>query len=211
MPALLVTALASAVSASVVGASVFRYQWKQNKAHAMGGPISPAKSYWLGFAIFAWFFLPLCFILPGEHSRGLEILLATFCGSMWVRGLLEMALLYKWKLWKPPMGIGHDLLCQLVLVVQAIAYWPEIVGARGQDLALVAFGLWIFVSLCFEIYYAAAFYIAVKGMTTGDDGIWFADEDPRFRRILAVTRFGNALLSGLLFGILVAYAALSFS
>jgi hypothetical protein len=208
LPALLVSALAGAASATLVGASVWQYQRKQNVSHAMGGPISPAKSYWLGFAIFAWFFLPLCLLLPEKHSPGIEVLLATFCASMWTRGLLEMALLYKWKLWKPPMGIGHDIFCQAVLLIQAGFYWPEIVAARGQDLALVAFCVWLFVSLCFEIYYAAAFYKAVKGLTTGEDGIWFADDDPRFRRILTVTRFGNVALSGSLAGILVSYAAL---
>ena len=58
------TSAALLVSAALVGGSVFRYQKKQNARDAMGGRISPAKSYWLGLAIFAWFFLPLCLTLP---------------------------------------------------------------------------------------------------------------------------------------------------
>jgi hypothetical protein len=200
--------VSTAASLALVGGMVFRYQRRQNHAHAMGGPITPAKSYWLAFAVFAWFFLPLCLALPSRHHPAVETMLLTFAASMWIRGILEMLLLYKWKLWRPPMGIGHDLFCQVVLLAQAWWYRDALAGLVGQDAVLASFCAWIFVSLCFEIYYAAAFYGAVQGMTTGDDGIWFADDDPRFQRILAVTRFGNVVLTASLGVILGAYVAL---
>jgi hypothetical protein len=55
-----------------------------------------------------------------------------------------------------------------------------------------AFMLVLLASLAVETYYAAAFFRAVEGRTTGEDGLWFADEkDPRFRRINLVTTLVN--------------------
>lgn len=197
--------VSSVASAAVCAGIVRNYSRKQNSAHAMGGPISPPKTYWLGFAVFAWFLLPLCLILAGTHGRAVEVMLGTYAASMWIRGILELLLLYKWKLWRPPMGIGHDILCQVVLVAQAVAFRDELLASTGRDLVLALYCLWIFVSLCFEIYYAWAFYHAVNKGTTGEQGIWFADEDPRFRRILRVTRVGNVLLTSTLAALLGAY------
>jgi hypothetical protein len=204
----LIVLLSCLASAGACTLYVSSYARKQNSSKAMGGPISPAKSYWLGFAVFAWFFLPFCLIVPGMHGRAVEIMLGTYATSMWVRGISELLLLYKWKLWRPPMGIGHDFFCQAVLLAQAFYFREELLASTGRDLVLALLCLWLFVSLIFEIYYAWAFYGAVNKGTTGEGGIWFADDDPRFKRILRVTRIGNVTLTISLVSLLGAYFAL---
>jgi hypothetical protein len=46
-----------------------------------------------------------------------------------------------------------------------------------------------------EVLYATLFFQAVEGATTGEDGIWFADEEQaRFRRINRITLACNVPL-----------------
>jgi hypothetical protein len=68
--------------------------------------------------------------------------------------------------------------------------WSALRGALAQwTFALV---MVLLSSLAVETYFAAAFFRAVEGRTTGDDGLWFADEkDPRFRRINLITTIVN--------------------
>jgi hypothetical protein len=46
-----------------------------------------------------------------------------------------------------------------------------------------------------ETYYAINFHDTVKGQTTGDDGVWFADATaPKFKRINRITAICNTPL-----------------
>jgi hypothetical protein len=68
--------------------------------------------------------------------------------------------------------------------------------------ALALIGL-VLVSLVIEIAYAALFFHAVEGATTGDEGVWFADEEQaRFRRINRLTFAFNVPMYGTLAALL---------
>jgi hypothetical protein len=55
-------------------------------------------------------------------------------------------------------------------------------------LSVLGFVALVLVSLLVEILYAALFFRAARGNTTGQHGIWFADgHDPAFRRINRLT------------------------
>jgi vacuolar-type H+-ATPase subunit I/STV1 len=124
--------------------------------------------------------------------------------SMWLRGLAELYMLYVSKNWRPPYGIGHDVLC-LGLVLGTLAWHQEhwagpLTGEDAWALALV--GL-VLASLVIEIVYAALFFHAVEGATVGEQGIWFADEEQaRFRRINRLTFLCNLPMYGALAALL---------
>jgi hypothetical protein len=180
---LLVAALA------VFGLLGVLFQRRQNRQGARGGRISPPKVAWLFYAVFFWFIVcPAVALDPAVPLAAREVL-GVFGASMWIRGVAEMYMLYVSKSWRPPYGIGHDLLC-LALVLGGLAWrhthWTgPLTSADVWALALVAL---VLASLVIEIVYAALFFHAVAGATTGEEGVWFADEEQaRFRRINRLT------------------------
>lgn len=166
-----------------------RFRAKQNAGHgARGGKISNPKVLWLFFAI--WFWFVECAVLAFEPAlpSAYRLILGAHALSMWLRGAAEMFMLHVTKNWRPPIGIGHDALC--IATIVGLAVWS------GSELA--TFGAWswwapalvvmLLFSLGVELLYAALFFKAVEGKTTGDDGIWFADpESERFKRINRIT------------------------
>ncbi|MER2566600.1 MAG: hypothetical protein ABTQ32_38110 [Myxococcaceae bacterium] len=166
-----------------------RFRAKQNAGHgARGGKISNPKVLWLFFAI--WFWFVECAVLAFEPALppAYRLIVGAHALSMWLRGAIEMFMLHVTKNWRPPIGIGHDAIC--IATILGLAVWS------GSE--LTTFGAWswwapalvvmLLFSLGVELLYAALFFKAVEGKTTGDDGIWFADpESERFKRINRIT------------------------
>jgi hypothetical protein len=179
--------------------------WRsQNVRQSRGGRISPPKLAWLLYAVFFWFFVCPLVALDTAVPPGVRWVLGVFAVSMWVRGLAELYMLYVSKSWKPPYGIGHDGVC-ILLVLGGLALTREqwqgpLAPVAVWGLALV--GL-VLVSLLVEVLYATLFFQAVEGRTTGEEAIWFADEEQaRFRRINRLTFALNVPLYLALAGLL---------
>ncbi|MBL8920450.1 MAG: hypothetical protein JNJ54_16420 [Myxococcaceae bacterium] len=177
---------AGVVLALVMG---LRFRAKQNAGHgARGGKISNPKVLWLFFAIWCWFVE--CAVLAFEPRLPwpYRLIVGVHAASMWLRGVVELFMLHVTKSWRPPIGIAHDALC--IATIAGLAAWS---GAALRDTG--AWGPWapalvvmLVFSLVVELLYAALFFQAVEGKTTGDDGIWFADpESERFKRINRIT------------------------
>lgn len=191
-----------AIVLAIVPLALFgvRFHAKQ-KEGALGGRISRAKAYWLPFAIWFWFVVCPAVGFDGVVHEGARNALVAFGVFMWLRGAAEMVMLYVTKNWRPPMGITHDALCALLVLGLATRGLVD-VAAVGFDtlraLDLWAYGLCavVLVSLAVEIHHAHSFFVAARGMTTGDDGIWFADdEEERFREINRNTLVWNVILT----------------
>ena len=92
--------------------------------------------------------------------------------------------------------MAHDLTCVLFLagglLAMRTAWWP--LRARS-DRWMFAFILVLALALLVECTYAGLFYQAVRGATTGHEGLWFAaPDDPRFVFITGLTLTFNLLL-----------------
>ena len=190
----LTTRVALALSLVLCGVASVWFKNRQNRANtsAWGGKISKPKLMWLFFCI--WFWLFECAVLAFEPSLPLAI--RAVCGahalSMWLRGGVEMFMLYVTKNWRPPIGIGHNVFC--IVTVPLVLVGMGSVGETGAwgPWAWALVGMLVF-SLGVETLYAALFFKAVKGQTTGEKGIWFASEDEeRFKRINRITTAFNA-------------------
>jgi hypothetical protein len=181
--------LLASLGACVLAALWFRQ--KQRRANAMGGKISNPKLLWLFFAI--WFWLFECAVLAFEPALpfGYRLIFGVHAASMWARGALELVMLYVTRNWRPPIGISHDVVCMVTVVGLVVALPLPLDSAWGLFApALVAMLLF---SLGVEVLFAALFFQAVEGKTTGEKGIWFASEDEaRFRRINRITTAFNA-------------------
>lgn len=173
-----------------------RFARKQNQPKARGGRISRPKIAWLFYAVFLWFFVcPLVALDPSVHPA-LRFTLGIFSVVMWLRGVAELYMLYVSHNWRPPYGVGHDVCC-IVLVFGALAHGRVALGEMRGPADLWVLGLvgLVLVSLCVEVAYALLFFHAVEGRTTGEEGVWFADqEQARFQRINRITTALNAPL-----------------
>lgn len=186
--------LALVLVVSAVGVSFYL---KQNRARALGGRISRAKAAWLTFAVLFWLGVcPLLAFEPSLPSRW-RLVLGVFGAQFWLRGLAELWMLYVSKTWRPPYGIGHDVFSLVLVLGMTVGFGafpldaPNLVGFAATALVVI--------SLVAETYYAWVFFHLVEGRTTGDDGVWFADqEDPRFVRVNRLTAAINVpLFTGL--------------
>ncbi len=191
------------------GLMALRFRARQNAQHAaMGGRISNPKLLWLFFAI--WFWFVECAVLAFEPALPwpYRVIVGAHAASMWVRGVVELFMLYVTRNWRPPIGITHDAVCILTVLGLGASFNQQL-----RDLG--AWGLWapslvvmLVVSLVVELVYAAMFFSAVEGKTTGEQGIWFADEESaRFKRINRLTFACNTPQVLFQLGLLVSLSA----
>lgn len=158
----------------------------QNRGGKLGGRISLPKRVWLTFTIWSWLFECLVLALDGGLPFGFRVVVGVHAASMWLRGVVELLMLYRWKNWRPPHGIAHDAFCIVTVLVLALVFREELTGALGAW-GPAFLGMLVF-ALAVELVYAALFFKAVEGRTTGDDATWFAAEgEARFARINRLT------------------------
>lgn len=165
--------------------SVMFYR-KQNKGDLVGGPISWPKAFWLYHAIFSWFLVPLVYLAAPDLHISLKILIGLHTLVWWIRGPLELVMIYKLFNWTPKYGITHDVLHGFFLLVGTLGIaklWPEsLINWMGFTYCGVTV-----IMLCFETSFAALF-LNVRGHD--DHKIYYAADEPKWRFINWLTTMG---------------------
>jgi hypothetical protein len=175
--------------------AAFQNHGSEGLAVKLGGDIALSKSLWLSLAVVLWFFVAPLLAFEPALPRNLRVTFLAFSVSMWLRGPLELYLLYGPKIWSPKMGIAHDLITLLLVVGLSLLLRR---GSTGrQNLSVQRFGVLALTllgaSLLIEVHHAWRFFEIVQHQTQGEHAIWFASEaDPRFQSILFWTKIGNA-------------------
>ncbi len=168
---------------------------RRQAAGAIGGAMSMPKAWWLAFAVLYWFFVCPLLAADARVPQPQRTVLRVFAANMWLRGVIELYMLYGPKNWKPRYGVGHAIFSLALVIAMVVALPSENTApwfvTPWASISTVAIGVLNF-SLALEAGYAAAFNKIVRGQTTGDDGLWFADaESPRFRLVNRVTAAFN--------------------
>jgi hypothetical protein len=122
--------VALVVAAAALTSFGVRFYRKQ-KAGALGGAISKPKAFWLPFAIYLWFVVAGVMGFDPALPASVRAPFAALAVSMWIRGAIEMLMLYGTKNWKPPYGIAHDLFTIGVMLV-VTGLWPPTTGRRHR-------------------------------------------------------------------------------
>lgn len=182
----------------------FYFNHRQNNQKGLGGKISRAKFLWLMLAVYEWFLFPL-FLLTFPLSNLYWWAVASFAINLWTRGIAELLMLYKFKNWQPPYGVGHD-----IFTLVHVAVMIFLTFGKNQTTMETIVLVWFFkliIMFIVECYYALNFHELVKGNTKGEEGIWFADEENAiFIKINKITTFWNWIF----YFILIVYLFLLF-
>ncbi len=203
----LVVIVGGAVAVAALAAMFRRRQGRG----AMGGAMSSPKAYWLGFAVWFWFLVCPALALDDVVAPCFRTALGAFAAFMWLRGAVEMFMLYVTRSWRPPYGIAHCALS--IALVGGALLWraddvAEAVASPGIDRWALGLCAAVVGSLAVEIHHAWRFFGAVGGRTTGAHGVWFAPEgDPRFAAINRATALCNAAVTGAVGAFVARYAA----
>jgi hypothetical protein len=174
----------------VMVASAVRFHSKQNKEGAWtGGPISWPKSFWLVYALGAWFFLPWIFAFAPGISCYLRDLMLIHVTIWWIRGVLEGFMIYRWYNWSPVYGITHDAFHLMLLSIGSAwalgkIGWAEVAGNPANLHAFIFLVVTQFALISEAVF--AALFIATRGPDKSK--IYFASDDPMFRLINGFTR-----------------------
>lgn len=158
------------------------FAWNQNRGEVVGGPIHWAKAAWLNMTIITFIILPLMWwkkSTAGPGVRSVSKLLAT---QFIARGAIELPIIYYTRWWKCGYGISHDAaVCGIMgakLLANRDAYDPE------RDRRALAFSAFAMVLLIVEGTFAKLFRQVQDPAT----GIYFADDSPKFRRVIRITK-----------------------
>ena len=198
-----------ASTALVVAVSLWFYKHQQRGG--MGGRASGPKGAWLCFAILYWLFLCPLLGSATEIPSPWRVTLLVFSINFWIRGVVELIMLYVTKNWRPRHGISHDIFSLLLVLGLLLALGIDATSLEGWGVGGAIATATLLLSLGLETYYAVVFNQLVAGQTTGDEGVWFADpSDPKFQRVNRVTYFFNLpLYAALIFLLLSAWGTFS--
>jgi hypothetical protein len=166
-----------------VTAAVFAFGRRQNRTHCMGGPMSLPKVLWLNYTLVSWFVIPAALLRRQGLTRQTRAALQAHLLSFTVRGGAELWMLYRLHAWKVAYGVGHDAV-DFALISGLVRRAPHGEGADGVARRHLDS---IRGTLVAEMIFASMFHRAVAGRTQGEDGIFFASDEPQFRRINAMT------------------------
>lgn len=173
----------------VVAIIAWVYRRKQNGLNPWtGGRISWPKSFWLSYTIHTWFFLPFFFFLFPETPVFLKMIIGFHLLSWWVRGILELVMIYKWLNWSPRYGIGHDLFHITVLILFFTYFKQEFselaIGSQGFLVGLYA--KMLLVTTAAEVGFAVLF-LKLRTIQESGENVYFASDDPKWIFVNRVT------------------------
>jgi len=177
-----------------LGAGCFFWR-RQNVGQTVGGAISFPKALWLSYTVTAWFFLPFVFLPHPELTREPRLLLALHLLSWWIRGPLELLMIYRWFNWSPRYGIAHDILHAAMLATGLVLFKHALFLHPVNQLAALFLTVTLLATLA-ETFFAWLF-LSIRGHE--DHKVYFANNDPKWRINNRVTAMMVVIVYGHLF------------
>lgn len=179
--------------------------YRQNHLGRLGGPMAFEKAIWLSFAIYGFIVLPTAFAFDARLSPDLRLAFQAVAAWWWFRVVAELVLMYGFHAWKPPYGVGHNLVCIGLLVGAGTlmqGHLPAMLGAQDANAWRYLWGLALLLVL--ESSYAVMFFQARGGDTAT---IWYAHwGEDRFHKVMWWTRINQCWALPLIWYTAWAYA-----
>lgn len=175
----------------MVGVGGFMW-YGQNVAEHPGGHISVQKAVWFALAVTLFIWMPVFILLDKRVAPLLRRIVAVHV-ILWVfRAIAELWLCYGVHRWVPPYGVIHNLTSFAVLSFLMWRHKAQL--APFTDPATMNakryLGIMRVAMLC-ECVFAEMFFATVNYDTANT---WFANTEPRFWLINALTLVADAVL-----------------
>ncbi len=168
------------------------FKRRQNKGVTVGGNISTPKALWLSYTVGSWFFLPILFLF-WPIDQGVKYVIIFHLSSFWIRGVLELFMIYKWYNWSPIHGISHDLFHFFGVAILFKYFWP--MEVNRPTLMTMIYIYSILISVGFETVFAI-FFLKIRGKEKHK--IYFADNSAQWKFVNYLTYFAVLICYGLL-------------
>lgn len=176
-----------------------RYYKRQNgPVPVLGGPISRAKTMWLGLTTYCYFVLPPLLYFATRLPPAVRHLTLVFMSLLLLRALVQSILMFIIHRWSPPFGMSLNIMYTSILVWQSQRYFLLL---RESGFLQIIPGLWVGLMLTDTIF-AWKFFKIVGSGTQGKDAIWYASEAPEFDAINRLTWIANVFFYAYLAGII---------
>ncbi|MBK9323781.1 MAG: hypothetical protein IPM97_12700 [Bdellovibrionaceae bacterium] len=175
----------------IVSTLAYFFYRKQNSANAWtGGPISWPKSFWLAYTTTTWFVFPLILLMHPNFPLPLMTFFLAHLISWWIRGPLELVMIYRWFNWTPRYGISHDIIHILICGTLLILNWSDLIPFLNTNFGILTtvFACIIIFSTLAEVLFAVLF-LNFRSEQEQRENIYFASDDPKWIFINRVTLF----------------------
>jgi hypothetical protein len=173
----------------IITIQAYFYRKKQSGSNPFtGGQISIPKAFWLSYTVWTWFLLPIIFVFHPLLSSGNKIILYCHLASWWIRGILELVMIYKWFNWSPRYGISHDVFHLSMISVLLYLFRYEVLFSVTGPINFFAlyYILMLFVSTSSEILFAKLF-LEYRSENEVKDNIYFASDEEKWKKINRIT------------------------
>ena len=149
------------------------FGWRQNQGSAVGGPISVAKTFWLGYALVMFYVVPLFLWRDGALDPHVRRIFGWVAASFAVRAVVELWVIYFTRGWRCEYGMAHDVLT-LLLIVALRRDARGLPDERSRDALALATLLQL--TLVIEAFMAWSF----SKLASPAEGIYFAADTDHF-------------------------------
>ncbi len=158
---------------------------RKGKQRMKGGEISLPKKFWLSFAMFIYYPLPVYLIAV----HGFEPMLVVVFSFFLIRAIVQGLSMYLFKNWSPKSGVVFNLITPLVVLGVALIDYP-------QEKEILAYAIIVVACTLADAYYAYQFWKIIGEGSKGDNPVWFASDSDEYSQINKVTTYMNVLLYG---------------
>lgn len=171
------------------------YYFKQNKQDTIGGKISAAKAFWLGYALFNYFVFPVYLYFFLENSS-LKLVLTLIICLFYFRMLIQSFLMFISKNWIPTYGILYNIFSIIVILSLLVKLLTSFNAFTENSLLLLSLFLFkLILILSTDTIYAHKFKRLVGNHTKGKKAVWYASNDLKFKNINSITYRNNIFFS----------------
>lgn len=167
------------------------YRNQNSKNNIIGGKISKAKTFWLGYAMFHYFILPWWFLVFVNQNADHSFAIYTILGIFYFRMLLQMLLMFVTRNWSPVIGITYNIVASVIFIYLSIHLIG--LGIMPINYMIIIYILNLIAILLTDTYYARSFHLLVGEETKGKTAIWFASDEEKFKPINRITARNNVI------------------
>lgn len=172
----------------VITAISLAFGWNQNHSDIVGGPISTVKVLWLNMTLLAFLAVPAIWLKWAVNmSPACRLVMLLAFTGYFVRGLVELPVMYMTHWWKVEYGMGMDMTMAGLVVSMLVIHWRGLVRSDVHAVLI----LLLYCATCLT---EASFAHLFSQLADSQTGTYFASTEPKFDTINRITFWVDVVL-----------------